>query len=287
MRSSSDVAFYLLVIAGFLLPFLLLLVFNYSLSVSSITGAFVLCAVFSYAAFWGFSMRNGLAAPLYRRHALWVGAAGAYFAVQWLLLALFAPFYPYGGTPQTRFLIDSYNDFGYTMIFAWIDATMPLVRRSDPFLRNPLRWERLRLILWPLVLLGAVGTDIGLQSVTAITQSEYPALRDLLTTIPYPVLLLGALGLGLSIRRSEDAILRGHSRWFGLAATLIILTFLLGHFAHALGLVPASAAVLVQTLDYVMLTAAGVFLVRSAKDLVPLSQVPLVAVVQPEKLIGE
>src|SRR2546428_13847940 len=73
MRSSSDAAFYLLVIAGFLLPFLLLLVFNYSLSVSSITGAFVLCAVFSYAAFWGFSMRNGLAAPLYRRHALWVG----------------------------------------------------------------------------------------------------------------------------------------------------------------------------------------------------------------------
>src|SRR5713101_35168 len=284
MRSSSDVTFYLLVIAGFLLPFLLLLVFNYSLAVSSITGAFVLCAVFSYAAFWGFSMRNGLAAPLYRRHALWVGAAGAYFAVQWLLLALFAPFYPYGGTPQTRFLIDSYNDFGYTMIFAWIDATMPLVRQSDPLLRDPLRWKRLRLILWPLVLLGAVGTDIGLESVAVITQSQYPILRDLFATVPYPAILLGALGLSLSVKRSKDATLRSHLRWFGLAGTLIVLTFLLGHFAHALGFIPASAALFVQTADYVMLTAAGVFLFKSAKDLVLLSQASSEAIVEPREL---
>lgn len=278
MQIRSDVVFYILALAGLLAPFLLLTAFKYSSGVSLIAGLLVVCIIYSYAAFWGFSMRRGLAAPLYRRQALWVGAVGAYFAIEWLVQALFNPFHPYSGTLQTYFLLDTVRDFGYTVIFAWISATMPLVRQSDPLLRDELRWDRLRLILWPLVVVGVV-TTAGLEAITLVTGSQYLLLHDLSTSIPYPAILVGALALGLGIKKSTDMTLRRQLKWFGLSATFIVVVFLLAQFAHTLGFVPASETLLVEAVQYAMVLLAGVFLLRSAKNLVPLFQVPLETVV--------
>ncbi len=282
MKNKSDLTFYVLTLAGFLIPFVLLLVFKYGSGVASTAGALVASAIYTYAAFWGFSMRNVLAAPINRRQALWVGAAGAYFALQWLLLAAIDPFYPYGGTLQARFLLDTYNDFGYVVIFAWIDATMPLVRESDALLRDEIGWKRLRPALWSLVIIGGVVTA-GLQGIAALNGSQYPLIQNLFSTIPYPSLLIGAFGLRLGIKRTTDATLRKQLKWFGLFATFIVLIFLIGHTAHTLGVLPASAALAVQAIQYTMIVLAGVFLFRSAKALVPLSQIPVEVTAKPRQ----
>lgn len=272
MSDSLDRIFYTLVAIGFIAPFALLSILR-SLYVPSIVGLSVLTGIFSYAAFWGFTVGRGLGLRPYRRQALWVATAGAFFAGQWLLQAAIAPYYPYGTTPTTRIIVDSYNDAGYTLIFAWTDVSIPLLRRSDRLMRDLLHWKKLRLILWPLVLLGFVGHDLVLNSLTAFTGEPYTFIRNVISTVPYVVILLGAITLGLGMKRSRDPTLDRHVKWFGLSALLIIFTFLLGHFANTLGFIPASSGLLIETIDYVLLTFAGIFLYRSAKHLVPLSKI--------------
>ena len=272
MSDSLDRIFYILVAIGFIGPFALLSILG-SLYIPSIVGQLVLAGIFSYAAFWGFTVERGLGLRPYRRQALWVAIAGAFFAGQWLLQAAIAPYYPYGTTPTTRIIVDSYNDAGYTLIFAWIDVSIPLLRRSDRIMRDTLYWKRLRLILWPLVLLGVVGGDLVLNSLTALTGNPYAFIGNVFSTVPYIVILLGAFALGLGMKRSHDPTLDRHLKWFGLSALLIISAFLLGHFGRTLGLIPASSGLFIETVDYVLLTLAGIFLFRSAKHLVPLSKI--------------
>lgn len=267
MTNKVDKRFYLIVAVAFLAPFITLPLFRYSLAIPSIVGELVLAGVFSFAAFWGFAIGKGLRLRIYRRQALLVSVAGAYFAGQWLVQAVFDPFYPYG-TGVSRLVVDVYNDFGFAVIFGWIDASIPLLQRSDRFLRDPLNWKKLRYLLWGLVIAGAIGTALQFLGIL-----NDPVLSDVFTSTQYPAILVGALALGLGIRRGNDPVLEKHLKWFGRSAVMIILAFLIGHFSHGLQFLPAAGSLYVQTVQYVLLTLAGIFLFRSARDLVPLSPI--------------
>ena len=267
MVSRLDKAFYVIVAAGYLLPFILLPLFRYSLSVPSIVGELFLSGVFWYAAFWGFSIGEGLKLKIYRRQALLVGLAGAFFAGQWLVQAVFDPFYPYG-SGLGYLIVDLYDDFGFMMIFGWIDTSIPLLQRSDRFVRDPLRWKKLRYPLWALVVSGAIGTTLVFPRLI-----NNQLLSGVFTSTQYPAIFLGAVALWLGIRRGNDRVLEKHLKWFGGSAMVIILAFLFGHFSHGLQFLPPSGGIFVQAIQYTLLTIAGVFLFRSARDLVPLSPI--------------
>ena len=51
-------------------------------------------------------------------------------------------------------------------VFAFIDSTIPVVRRSDPLLRGLLHWKQVRIVLW---------TDLGLAAVYLAISALNPA----------------------------------------------------------------------------------------------------------------
>src|SRR2546428_11295079 len=115
---------------------------------------FIVVAIFGYSAYWAFALRRVLMQHLYRRQASWVGWMAIYFVVisTFLTLALsfnvnLLPINILGGL-----LISS----GFIVLFFWIDSTIRVARRSDPLLRDTLRWSRLRYFIGFVTVFGAI-----------------------------------------------------------------------------------------------------------------------------------
>jgi hypothetical protein len=118
------------------------------------------------------------------------------------------------------------------VIFAFIDSTVRVARRSDPLLRSILNWEKLRTVLWideiGLAIFLSLNFDPSLKA--GINSTLGTILFAILITIPYiggvPALLTGA-------RRSKDTVLRGSLKWLGVfflffLAYLVEFSFLSG-----------------------------------------------------------
>ncbi len=177
----------------------------------SVPGALLL-----YGSYWAFTIRKALVARVYRVQALWVGVIGVYFAG--LLYA--AEFIQVAGLAAGNFdqlgaalVIFFFLLFvGFVLVFAWVDATVRVARKSDPLARDTLHWSRLRFVLWvPIAPL--------LIAVPSVLYETYPvlgALGLLLILVLSAFLIPGATALLLSGRRSKDPTLRKHLKWFGL-----------------------------------------------------------------------
>jgi hypothetical protein len=210
--------------------------------------------LFSYAAYWAFIIRKALATGLYRRQALWAGTMGLYFVAlsTFLTIALSFNLTTLSVNTLGGLLISS----GFIVIFAWIDSTVRVARRSDPLLRDTLRWSRLRYFIGFFTLGGA-----GSALITSIN-SGFSLVAPFGGAI-----FFGAIALLISATRSGDMTLRSHLKWMGLTiAMLWLASQLTGILLH---IFPAGSLTS-EAITYSLVAVGGFCLYRSARSLVPL-----------------
>jgi hypothetical protein len=225
-------------------------------------------AILLYAAYWAFAIRRALVSHIYRSQALWLGAICIYLAAS-------GPLGIPSNNPIVSIAMTVSVGLAFLFIFAWIDSTIRVARRSDPLLRSPLQWERLRVVLWPVLVLliapsvypsTSIFPAIGLLSVLGITG---------VTTV---ALLIGAI-------RSRDSALRGAMKWIG-----VFLLCELGNFIFG-GLTTSSSTSGVLTyLDYsfpdvpsAIIVIIGFYaLYKSARSLAPINRLSLEVVPKAE-----
>ncbi len=241
-----------------------------NISTVSIILSIAVATLFSYGAYWALTIRKVLMTHLYRRQALWVGGVATYFVAQSAFIAS-AIFYNATGF-YVNLLAAAFIAIGFGVIFVWIDSTILVARRSDPLLRDTLRWSKLRYFigfastvgLFFNVLLNVVFTNSSDPSYILL---GYPPLLGYIGTI----LFLGAIALLLSAKRSGDMTLRRHLKWFGSSAALLWVTGQAGSpWARATG-----GSILVPIVTYSLFAIAAYCLYRSAKSLVPLGRLSL------------
>src|SRR3989442_4992398 len=112
-----------------------------SVSIVFVTLWVLVVGLFSYAAYWAFIIRKALVTGLYRKQALWAGTMGLYFVSLSTFLSIALSF------NLTTLLVNILGGLlissGFIVLFAWIDSTVRVARRSDPLLRCTLRWSKL------------------------------------------------------------------------------------------------------------------------------------------------
>lgn len=231
--------------------------------------------VSAYAAYWAFSIRHALAVGAYRRQALGIG-----------LVALIFPLGFFIGTEPTP--IGDFGLFWFLPLYAafvtllyWIDASALAARRSDPLLRDTLRWTKVRYLFWALnvaVIVLYISVSLYYQ-ISGFNPSilSSPPLSSLLGVVTAIVItveafvppILGALLLPVAASRSGDRALRGHLRWFGLFGLFAFMATYISAMSypeHHSG---------IGLLTYLGLLVGGSFLYRSARSLAPLNRFPL------------
>jgi hypothetical protein len=239
------------------------------ISTVSIILSLIVGALFSYGAYWALTIRKALMNYLYRRQALWVGGVAIYFVAQSAFIAL-AIFYNATGF-YVNLLAAAFIALGFAAIFVWIDSTVLVARRSDPFQRDTLHWSKLRYFIGITSTIGlffnVLFNVIFTNSSTSYILLGSPPLLGFIGTI----LFLGAIALLVSARRSGDMTLRRHLRWFGLGAGLLWVAGQVGSpWARASG-----DSILVPIITYSLFAIAAYCLYRSAKSLVPLGRLSL------------
>jgi len=223
-------------------------------------------AIFLYAAYWSLEIRKALASPIYRNHALWQGAVCMMVA-----LAIFATYT--NGLVVSILLVVFYTVF-FLVVFAFIDSTIKVARRSDPLLRPILKWETIRIAGWcsigALTVVNVVSYLVDPNLASSLISS---VLGNLFIAIPFviggPAILIGA-------RRSADPILRGNLKWLGLAVVFSIGLEVVSAVESSLGLsnfqIYYSYAAIPSGLLYILM---GYAFYKSARSLAPVTHFPL------------
>jgi cell division protein FtsW (lipid II flippase) len=164
-------------------------------------------------------------------------------------------------------------------VFYFVDASTVAARRSDPLLRDTLRWSRVRKYLWALVVALAV---VSLFANLAFSSSvKYSTFEGVLfsQSVYFVAIGLGVAALPLSALRSRDLTLRRHYRWFGMSLVFLLL------FVIVVGPAPApdffggtgfSSFVIADfEAAFVSMFLAAYCLYRSSRSLVPLNRMTL------------
>jgi len=236
-------------------------------------------AVAFYGAYWAFSIRRALTSAAYRRQALLLGLVC-------VLIASSAFVTNSSNTLVYEAIVTYYAAF-VLIIFAFIDSTIPVARRSDPLLRDILHWRRLRIIVWTvdafLILLFYYLSISDNFSTTAVAPLAVNYLFLLVPAVAgAPALLIGAL-------RSRDPALRSHLKWLGLTLVLFFISVAIGAIAgvsSASGVISSSSPSysLVAIVSDVFYVLAFYTLYRSARALAPINR--LVAVQSAAGFVG-
>jgi hypothetical protein len=174
-------------------------------------------AVALYATYWALSIRRSLVGRVYRNHALWLSAIC-------LILGVGSPIENASSNNAiVSFAIVLYTIVSIIVIFAFVDSTVPIARRSDPLLRSIFRWEKVRIVIWSdvgLLTIFFVYSDVSL----SFDSSPWAVLGFPLVLFP---LVLAVLALLVGARRSRDSLLRGSLAWFGAALFLALVRALI------------------------------------------------------------
>ena len=221
----------------------------------------------SYAAYWAFDIRRALAVRLYRSQALGIGLVSLSFAY------LYSYLYVQNAAPNLVSSLPSLEGdlivflsfTPFLLTFYWTDSSVMAARRSDPLLREILGWRRVRLVLWPLVVIGFVAVQIPYTQYAALTSSLL-SVTPLLLSVFIP-LGCAAVYLPMSAFRSKDPTLRRHLLWFGIFAASILTT------AIFFNIVQSFAATISLAISLVTSVFGGYCLYRSARSLVPLNRI--------------
>jgi hypothetical protein len=172
-------------------------------------------AIGLYAAYWAFSIRRSLVGHIYRSHALWLGAVCVLFAA--------TNFLTYSTNVAVSDALNVYYAILIAALFAFIDSTVLVARRSDPLLRRILGWDRLRIAIWIDIVALVVIFNLPVidpSFVASINPVVGAILITALFTLPF---IAGAPALLIGARRSMDPVLRGSLKWLGVAFLLLVV----------------------------------------------------------------
>jgi len=215
-------------------------------------------AIFAYAAYWAFDIRRALVGRIYRSQVLWLGVVS---------IVLFAAVVP---TPTTNsvtiIILSNLPVIALALVlFAFVDSTVPVARRSDPLLRNILHWGRVRFAAWTALVLVEIFGAYG-EITSSNTGSSVVLGLLLLTVIGAPPMLIGA-------RRSTSPNLRGTLKWFGLGL-LATLGLPLVTIAEVLVGVPSTVGPLTYAqIPYnAVAMLFGYAIYRSVRSLAPINR---------------
>lgn len=242
-----------------------------SLSLLPVITQTVSVALFLYTAYWAFAIRRVLAVPLFRRQALWVGIVGTYFAAAFSYAGI-------GGVYNTTNAVTNFIGsllffLGFIIVFAWVDVTVRIARKTDPLRRDTFRWRRVRTVVWAMLVI--VPSSVFLLSLPLLASNQSPSgilLLPALVTIVAIMLTTGP-ALLLSGSRSKDSTLRRHLKWFGLFV-LSLFTAVVGGFS--LYLIHAQVIPIVGFIvGYTPFILAAYCLYRGARSLIPIGHLPL------------
>ena len=209
-----------------------------------------------YPAYWALKIRRALATRLYRNQALGLALVSVGMAL--LNFEADALGNPYTSPVTALFLL-----FAFAMIFFWTDQSVESARRSDPLVRDTLRWSKVRRALWAfnlfcigyfLVNAAAVGVPAASQSAVF---SPVVSFVLLLSFVLVAVLSAGVM-LPVSSRRSGDFTLKRHLKWFGVGVLFLVIPLFVNGYPGDLGIVGLSFCTY-----------------RSAKHLAPLNRLDL------------
>ena len=259
-RALENVIVFISVMA-YLVAFALLLT-NYAGALSASAG-FVLVTgeliVWGYGIYWAFDIRRALSTRVFRSQALGMGLVSVGWAAFVALQNAVGASGFLGGVVGTATFIVFILTIAVT--FYWVDSSIRAAQRTDPQLRDTLRWSRARYWAWA-ALIGGVGI------VTAATYAPQVANIAYYSAVSGPILIIflalvivvPGVTFAVSIKRSKDAGLRRHLMWFGLGLGAFVALLVSG------GLVVA---------DFVLADLAlGYCLYKAAKSLAPLGKIP-------------
>jgi hypothetical protein len=242
----------------------------------------VFLLLLGYAAYRALQIRGALAIGLYRRQALWTSAVAIFLEFILFLDYLYFFFIPYNTVAD--FVVSFLQGMSILAIFAWIDTSTLIARRSDPLLRDSIHWSRLRKPFWVLLPVDyAIALLISISFVLSggsLAAPSPPAELLLLTVFLIIPFVLGAILLPLSSMRSGDFVLKRHLRWFGLLVVLVLMFGLLYGSVLAsgggIGFLDLSKVLLGQAYlnftQYGILVIAGIVLVKTAGSLAPVNR---------------
>jgi hypothetical protein len=248
-------------------------------------------AVFIYGAYWAFVIRRALVGRIYRAQALWLGAlfiAG--------LVASDGVLLPSGSnlflTAFVRFI--AFGPWPILVVFAFLDSTIPLLRRSDPLLRSVLHWKKLRIGIWAVLAFSMVfAVYVSMYLPACFSIANTPAcISSAMSNSGWLgailgfwggyywvdaslVLIPGVTALLIGGRRSSDTVLRQSMKWLGLGLLCVpglvlvsLVEAILGvsyyDMIYSYGIVPWNVVAILL----------GYALYRSARSLAPLNRLP-------------
>ena len=231
--------------------------------------------IYFYAGYWAFSIRHALAVPLYRRQALGIG---------FTILAIWGSLAEFAGLPKSLSLriyvpITTFTFYIlFFVIFYWIDASILASRKSDPLLRDPLYWSKVRIPLWiansiiwgiPLVMISAaafLGNTTLLEQMNMGTFPDSVAGNFMTIIYNFAPLLAPIVGVvylpAIAIRSKWDRALRRHFVWFSVVALFLVVFFLNPPDTPEGHLIPG-----------LIIVITGFALYKSVRALVPLNRI--------------
>lgn len=222
-----------------------------------------------YGAYWAFAIRRALIGRIYRNHALWLGVLCITG-----LIAAWNTLLPSSNNPFINALLWAldYAPWPTLVIFAFIDSTIPVLRRADPLLRSIFHWEKLRLGLWALaVFLTVLSIYLAVASNFSPTnQTSALVLNGLSLIIP---VIPGAAALLIGARRSTDLVLRESVKWLGLALLFLLGIVLVGVTESMMNLSNYEMTYSYGAVPWITVgVVVGYALYRSARSVAPLNR---------------
>jgi hypothetical protein len=243
-----------------------------SLLVSTIIslGLFLILISFVLAGARALLMLKGLNVRTYRNQATGLAGVALYQCFLFLWVA-FGPS-PFVSTALTW--ANAAVILGVpVVVMIWIDATVKVARKSDPFERDSLHYSAVRYIWFAavafLVALGFIYDPIAL--VLNVSVPLQPAIQVLGYAPVAVAFSFGAILILTSAVRSKDRTLHAHLRWFGLFllsfTTTFVLTVILKLFFGGNYQLIGLGGVTTYLEFVLFATLGGYFLYRSAGSL--------------------
>jgi len=176
-----------------------------------IIGLLLAMGLGTYDAYWSLGLRRALRVRAYSRQALIVGLFSVYGSVLFFLFYVTYFLVPNMLNSPLGTLQEALYAVLPPIAFAWIDTSIRVGRRTDPLLRDPLQWSRVRLVLWPLLLLSLLGF--------------FPLRSGLNGTAVFSFVILGisVLPILMAAKWSGDRYYRRSLEWFGFALVALVV----------------------------------------------------------------
>lgn len=224
---------------------------------------------YGYAGYWGLAIGRRLIVRDYRTQAF-VASAAAFYVVLLLVVAFVIPVSAESGV--TVVLLNALVDYGVLIVIIyWVDTTVSIARRSDPFERDTLHYS-ISKYFWFLAFAAPVIAALLLNPIILVYTTAAPLDAISLSLALTPLFVAGSFGavlMFLGASRSKDRTLKSHIRWFGRGLAVVVATFAAGGVWRSTGGASSPYLIIVDPIFF-----GGQFLVaycfyRSARSLAP------------------